>query len=230
MMPNTHNMRIGINIGNALLAQRDRETGALHGIAVDLARALARSLGEPAYLVAFESAGPMADAATSDEWDAAFLAADPSRARDISFTEPYLEIDATYLVPPDSPLKVLDDVDRPGVRIAVSDKSAYDLALKRTITQAEIVRAAGVDASVDLFFAQRLEALAGLRPLLVDVAQKHQGCRVLDARFTAILQAIGTPSGRDTAPLEAFVRDAKTSGLVARLIEQHHVRGVTAAP
>ena len=31
----------------------------------------------------------------------------PSRAQDISFTEPYLEIDATYLVPPGSPLDAL---------------------------------------------------------------------------------------------------------------------------
>lgn len=229
MMPNTHNMRIGINIGNALLARRDRDTGALHGIAVDLARELARSLNEPAYLVAYESAGQMADEAKSDEWDAAFLAADPARAQDISFTAPYLEIEATYLVPVDSPLTSLDAVDRDWVRIAVSDKSAYDLALKRTITQAQLVRAPGVDASVDMFFAEKLEALAGLRPLLVDVAQKHPGCRVLDGRFTSILQAIGTPSGRDVAPLETFVRLAKASGLVTRIIQQNHIRGVTVA-
>src|SRR5207248_5401473 len=148
MVPDTHNMRIGINIGNALLARRDRTTGSLHGIAVDLARELARRVNEPAYLVAYESAGRMADAAKADEWDIAFLAADPSRAQDISFTAPYLEIEATNLVLPASPLTTLDDVDRPGVRIAVSEKSAYDLALRRTITRAEIVRAPGVDASV----------------------------------------------------------------------------------
>ena len=229
MVPDTHNMRIGINIGNALLARRDRSTGALHGIAVDLARELARTLNEPAFLVAYESAGRMADEAKSDAWDAAFLAADPSRAQDIRFTAPYLEIEATYLVAPDSPLTSIDQVDRDWVRIAVSDKSAYDLALKRSITQAQIVRAAGVDASVDMFFADKLEALAGLRPLLVAVAQEHPGCRVLDGHFTSILQAIGTPSGRDVSPLEAFVREAKASGLVARIIEQNHIRGVTPA-
>ena len=222
-------MRIGINIGNALLARRDSATGTLHGIAVDLARELGRRLSVPVSLVAYESAGRMADDAKADAWDVAFLAADAARATDISFTAPYLEIDATYLVPAASACKHVDDVDRAGTRIAVSDKSAYDLALKRTIQHAEIVPAANVDTSVDLFFARRLEALAGLRPLLVDVAQKRQGCRVLDGRFTAILQAIGTPSGRDTAPLEAFVRDAKASGLVERLIEQNHIRGVTAA-
>ena len=229
MMPNTHNMRIGINIGNALLARRDRSTGALHGIAVDLARELARTLNEPAYLVAYESAGRMADEAKSDAWDVAFLAADPSRAQDITFTAPYLEIEATYLVPPDSPLTSLDGVDRDWVRMAVSDKSAYDLALKRSITQAHIVRAPSVDESVALFFAGKLEALAGLRPLLVDVAQKHPGCKVLDGHFTSILQAIGAPSGRDITPLETFVRHAKVSGFIARVIEQNHIRGVTAA-
>jgi len=222
-------LRIGINIGNALLARRDPASGTLHGIAVDLARELARSLDQPAHLVAYDSAGRMADDAKSDAWDAAFLAADAARAHDITFTAPYLEIDATYLVPPSSTLATLEDVDRPDVRLAVSAQSAYDLALKRTITRAQIVRAPNVDASVDLFFAKKLEALAGLKPLLVDVAQKHPGCRVLDGRFTAILQAIGTPTGRDAAPLHAFVSAAKASGLVARLIEQNHVRGVTAA-
>ena len=222
-------MRIGINTGNALLAQRDPATGTLHGIAVDLARALADRVAEPANLVAYDSAARMADDAKRDAWDAAFLAADAARAQDITFTEPYLEIEATYLVPAGSTLASLEDVDRPDVRIAVSDRSAYDLALKRTITRAQLVGAPNVDASVDLFFAKKLEALAGLKPLLVEVAHSHQQCRVLDGRFTAIQQAIGIPAGRDTAAFDAFVRDVKSSGLVARLIDQHHIRGVTAA-
>jgi polar amino acid transport system substrate-binding protein len=171
----------------------------------------------------------MADAAATGAWDAAFLAADPARAQEITFTPPYLEIEATYLVPSGSALTTLGDVDREGVRIAVSDKSAYDLALKRSITRAEIVRAPSVDASVDLFFAEQLEALAGLRPLLAVVAERKGGCRVLDGRFTAILQAIGTPKGYDVAPLEQFVRHAKASGLVSRAINTHHIHGVTAA-
>src|SRR5581483_5724251 len=114
-------MRIGINTGNALLAQRDPATGTLHGIAVDLARALADRVAEPANLVAYDSAARMADDAKRDAWDAAFLAADAARAQDITFTEPYLEIEATYLVPAGSTLASLEDVDRPEIRIAVSD-------------------------------------------------------------------------------------------------------------
>jgi polar amino acid transport system substrate-binding protein len=223
-------VRVGINLGNALLAGRAPATGALHGIAVDLACELGERLGASIDLVPFQTAAQMADAATADAWDVAFLAADPARAGDISFTAPYLEIEATYLVPPGSAIGAIEAVDRPGVRIAVADKSAYDLALRRSVTRAAIVPADGVNASVHLFFAERLEVLAGLRPLLVNVAAAHAGCRVLDGRFTAVLQAIGTPKGREVAGLEAFVQYARTSGLVSRLIDKHQVEGVTAVP
>ena len=221
-------LRVGINFGNALLASRDA-AGAPGGIAVDLARELGRRLGVPIELVEYEAAGTMADDAKAGAWDVAFLAADPGRASDITFTAPYLEIEATYYVPAGSALRTVADVDREGVRIAVSDKSAYDLFLTRTVRCAELVRAPGVDASVTLFFAERLDALAGLRPLLVTIAHHHPGSRVLDGRFTAVQQAIGTPAGRDATYLHEFVAAVKASGFVAATIEKHGMRGLVAA-
>jgi len=190
-------------------------------MAVDLAHELGRHLGTGVELVTYESAGLMADDAATGAWDAAFLAADPARAADITFTRPYLEIEATYLVAEASPLTAAADVDRPGIRIAVSDNSAYDLALRRSITRAELVY---------LFFAQRLDALAGLRPLLIEVAGSRSGYRVLDGRFTSIQQAIGARRGTDVAPLGAFIEHARRTGLVATLIDRHRVGGVTIAP
>jgi len=221
-------LRVGINLGNALLAGRDPASGEPRGLAVDLARELGRRLHADIELVTFESAGQMAAAAGT--WDAAFLAADPAREGEIRFTAPYLEIDATYLVAAASPLTHLADVDREGIRIAVSDKSAYDLALRRSINHAELVRAASVDDSVELFFRDHLDALAGLRPLLLDVTRAHPGCRVLEGRFTAVRQAMGAPKGHDIAPLEEFVREAKASGLIAHLIDKHRLDGVTRLP
>lgn len=210
-----------------MLAGRDPASGECRGIAVDLARELGRHLGVEVELVTYDSAGRMADAAATAEWDVAFLAADPARAAKIAFTRPYLEIEATYLVAAGSPFARQEDVDRPGVRVAVSDKSAYDLALRRSMTRAELVRAPSVEASVDLFFAQRLDALAGLRPLLVRVADDHPGYHVLDGSYTSIQQAVGAARGTDVAPLEAFVAHARRGGLIASLIARHQVRGVT---
>ncbi len=224
-------LRVGINFGNALLATKDSK-GTPGGIAVDLARELAQRVGVPLEIVSYDSAGRMADGAKAGAWDAAFLGADPDRANEIAFTAPYLEVDTTYLVPAGSPLRTIADVDREGVRIAVSDKSAYDLFLTRSLKRAQLVRVPGVSASVDLFFAQKLDALAGLKPILVEAAGKAPGARVLEGRFTVVQQAVGTPKHRDAAAryLREFIEDIKASGLAARAIDNNGVRGVSIAP
>jgi polar amino acid transport system substrate-binding protein len=227
----TGKLRVGINFGNALLTSKS-STGAPGGIAVDLARELAARTGIPLEIVSYEAAGRMADGAKAGAWDVAFLATDPDRAQEIAFTPPYVEIDTTYLVPAGSTLRTLTDVDQPGIRIAVSEKSAYDLFLTRSLKRAQLVRVPGVNESVDLFFEKKLEALSGLKPLLVDVAAKHPGARVLDGRFTVVQQAIGTPAGRNNAVayLRDFVEDVKARGFVAKSIEKNGIRGISVAP
>lgn len=227
----TGRLRVGINFGNALLAGKDAN-GAPGGVAVELAQELARRAGVPMDIVGYESAGRMAGAVTTGAWDVAFLAADPDRAGEIAFSAPYLEIDTTYLVPAGSPLRTLQDVDRGGVRIAVSERSAYDLFLTRELKRAQLVRAPSPNASIDLFFERRLDALAALRPVLVDVAAQRPGSRVLGGRFTVVTQAVGAPKGRPAAAqfLREFVEDAKAYGLVAKAIAASGVLGVSVAP
>jgi polar amino acid transport system substrate-binding protein len=223
-------LRVGINFGNALLTGRD-ERGAPRGIALDLARELARRLNVPIEIVSYESAGRMANGAKAGAWDVAFLATDPGRAAEIEFTEPYLEVDTTYLVWIDSPLHTIDDVDRENVRISVTDKSAYDLYLSRNLKHAQLVRTPVPEASIDLFFTEKLDALAGLRPLLIQIADLHPNTKILDGRFTVVQQAVGTPKGRDdyAQHLREFVQDIKLSGFVAKTIERNGVRGVSVA-
>jgi polar amino acid transport system substrate-binding protein len=118
------------------------------------------------------------------------------------------------------------------VRIAVSEKSAYDLYLTRTLKKAQLVRVAGIAQSYEAFAGQKLEALGGLKPQLVSDAEKLPGSRVLDGQISAVQQSVGTPKARAQAAeyLRRFVRDIKAEGLVARIIQKHGVRGVTVAP
>lgn len=224
-------LRVGVNHGNFLLVRKDEASGETHGIVVDLARELARRLGAAIELIHYAGPGQLADAARTGAWDVGFLAAEPQRAEEISFTDAYLEIPATYLVPAGSPIRTLADVDRNGVRIAVSAKSAYDLYLSRTLKHASLVRAPGIPASYERFVAERLEVLAGLTARLLADAGTLPGSRILEGRFMAVQQAIGTPRGRDAgaAYLRGFAADIKSSGLVARTIERHGVRGVSVA-
>ena len=224
----TGKLRVGINYGNFLLVNKDRASG----IAVDLGREIGRRLGVPVELVTYETAGKLADGVKTGAWDVAFLGAEPQRANEIAFTAAYLEIPATYLVPAGSRIRAIEEVDREGVRIAVAQKSAYDLFLSRNLKHAQLLRAEGIQGSYDLFIAQKLEVLSGLKPRLVTDAEKLPGSRVLDGQFTAVQQAIGTPKSREAGAkyLREFAEDAKASGLVAEAIARHGVRGVSVAP
>lgn len=210
-------IKAAINLGNSVLAQRDQATGALGGVSVDIATELGRRLQVPVELVPFESAGSVAGAASMGAWTIAFLAIDPARAVDIDYTTPYVVIEATYVVPADSELRTIAEVDRQGVRIAVSNNSAYDLYLKRHIRHATLVRAASPAESLAMFLQDRLEAAAGVRQPLERFATEHPGLRVLEGRFTGIEQAMCVPKGRGAGVdcLQRFLDDVKTSGFVA---------------
>jgi polar amino acid transport system substrate-binding protein len=226
----TGKLRVGINLSNFLLT-RTEPSGEHAGVAVDLGRELARRLGVPAVILPFESPGKLADAAKSNVWDVGFLGAEPQRANEIDFTAAYVEIEATYLVQPNSAIRTIDEVDRDGVRIAISGKSAYDLYLTRNLKHAQLVRETGADNVFKRFVADKLDAIAGLKPRLITDQQNLPGSRILDGRFTAVQQAIGTPKGRPEGAgyLREFAEDVKKSGLVAQLIEKNNVRGLTVA-
>jgi len=228
----TGKLRVGINFQNFLLVNKNPASGEYGGIAVDLGRELGRRLGVPVELVPFSTAGRLADAVKAGAWDVAFLANEPVRASEIAFSAAYLEIEAGYLVPAGSPIRSIADVDRDGVRVAVNQKSAYDLFLTRSLQSAKLVRAPTIDASYDLFVKDKLDALAGLKPRLVMDAEKLPGSRVLEGRFLAVQQSIGTPQGRPSGAkyLREYAEDVKASGFVARAIEKHAVRGVSVAP
>jgi polar amino acid transport system substrate-binding protein len=228
----TGTLRVALNMSNTLLTATDPASGEPCGLAADLGRELGQRLGVPVALLPYPNPGVLADVASTGVWDVGFIGAEPQRAQEIDFTAAYVEIEATYLVPPDSPLRAIAEVDRPGVRIAVPERSAYELYLTRSLQHAELVRIQGADNAFKRFVADHLDALAGLRPRLVTDHDALPGSRLLDGNFTAVQQAAGTPKGRPIGAqyLCAFIEDIKSTGLVARTIARHNVRGLTVAP
>ncbi|MGZ5174635.1 MAG: ABC transporter substrate-binding protein [Burkholderiales bacterium] len=228
----TGKLRVGLNMSNFLLTRTDSATGEPAGVAVDLGRELARRLGLTIELVPYPNPGALADAAKSGVWDVGFLGAEPQRANEIDFTAAYVEIEATYLVPPGSSLRSIDDVDRDGIRVAVPTKSAYELYLTLSLKHAKLVHEKGADNAFKRFLDDKLDALAGLKPRLVTDRDNLPGSRILDGRFTAVQQAVGTPKGRNNGAryLREFVEEIKAAGVVARAIESNGVRGLTVAP
>ena len=225
-------LRAGINLGNPVISQPDPGGGDPNGVGPALARELAHRLGVPLKFLKYDTAGKVADAVKEGAWDVAFLAIDPARAVDIDFTDAYVHIEGTYLVRSDSPIRTPVDADREGVRIAVGHKTAYDLFLTREIKRAELVRAGSSKAAIEQFFAERLDAVAGVRQPLDAVARDKPGVRVLDESFMVIRQASGVPRGRAAAAryMTGFIEECKASGFVAEALRKSGVTDVAVAP
>jgi polar amino acid transport system substrate-binding protein len=230
-MAPTGTLRVALNMINFLLISGKNSEGVPVGVAPDLARTIAERIGVPLQLIQYGSPGELADDADKNVWDIGLIGAEPVRAQKIDFSTAYVEIEATYLVPPDSSLKHASEVDRPGNRIAVSARSAYDLWLTRNIQHAQLLHAEGFEATFALFVEQKLEAMAALKPGLLGDAARLPGSRILEGNFTTVQQSIGVPKGRLAAAtyLQVFVNEIKR-GLVAQLIAKHNVKGLSVAP
>src|SRR6185295_1424777 len=131
----------------------------------------------------------------------------------------------SYLVRDESPIRSNEEVDRPGIRLAVGLKSVYDLFLSRTLKNVKIERAPTSPAVVDYFLANRLDVAAGVRQQLEMDAKRLPGLRLLPGRFMVINQAMGMAPGREAGAkyLRAFVEEMKASGFVAGALKRHAV-------
>jgi polar amino acid transport system substrate-binding protein len=209
-------LRAAINFGNTVLSRRGATLAESGGVSVAIARELARRLDVPLELVPFDGAGAVVAVAKNDVFDVAFMAIDPLRAKDVGFTAPYVLIEGGYLVRNESPLKSIEGVDRPGIRMTVGHGSAYDLFLSRTLKHAEITRETTSADALDVFMRGGFDVAAGVKASLADYAATHTGVRLLDGRFMVIEQAMVTIHGPNAVrAISALIEELKSSGFVA---------------
>lgn len=233
LAPSGH-LRAAINFGNPVLARRDPQSGDPRGVSIELARELGRRLGVPVDFVLFNGAGQVFDALRDDRWDVAFLAIDPVRADQITFSAPYVLIEGTYLVPQASAFHTVDEVDRDGTRITVAANSAYDLYLTRALKHAQLVRFPSGQAAdaMDAVRKGASDAAAGVKQPLVTYAQQHPEVRVIPGRFMMIEQAVGIPKAHEAgaAYVRTFVEEMKASGFVAKALAASGQTDASVAP
>lgn len=230
----TGTLRVGINLGNPVLAGLDAATQKPKGVTIDIANEIGKRSGIPVELVPFQTAGSTVDAIKTGNIDMIFVAIDPVRGADVSYTPPYIQIEGAYMVKANSPLKTNEEVDRPGVEIVVGKGSAYDLYLTREIKNAALLRAASSQAVIDDFMAGKGNVAAGVKQQLESDAKRYQDLRMLPGRFMVINQAIGIPKARPdyektTAYLSKIITDLKSSGFVAEAMKRHNIQGAKVA-
>jgi len=230
----TGTLRVGINLGNPVLAGLDATSQKPKGVSIDIANEIGKRSGIPVELIPFKSAGATVDAIKTGNIDLIFVAIDPVRGADVSYTPPYIQIEGAYMVKGDSALKTNEEVDRSGVEIVVGKGSAYDLYLTREIKNAALIRAASSQAVIDDFMAGKGNVAAGVKQQLESDAKRYNGLRMIPGRFMVINQAIGIPKARTdyektTAYLNAIITDLKSSGFVAESMKRHGIEGAKVA-
>ena len=227
-------LRVGINLGNPVLASEDAATKKLSGISVDIADEIGKRINLPIQLIPFKSASATVDGIKNGELDMVFVAIDPVRGADISYTPAYIQIEGAYMVKASSPLKNNVEVDVAGTEIVVGKGSAYDLYLTREIKNATLLRAASSQAVIDDFMSGKGNVAAGVKQQLESDAKRYEGLRMLPGRFMVINQSIGIPKARPdfektTAYLSEVITQLKQSGFVANSMQRHHIQGAKVA-
>ena len=220
-------LRAAINMSNFLLVTDKTKEGAPIGVSPDMAKELANKLDLQLKLIPYDTPGEIADDAENDNWDICNIGAEPQRAEKINFSAAYAEIQATYLIPPNSKLQNISEVDIAGNKIAVASRTAYGLWLERNIHNAELIQVEGVGNSFDVFSNENLDALAGLRPALIDDVKKIPGAKILEGQFMAVQQAIGTSNKniKSSIYIAKFVEEMKKNVFIQKLIGKHNVNG-----
>ena len=230
----TATLRVGINLGNPILANEEPNTKRLYGVTIDIANEIAKRISLPVQLTPFKTAGATVDAVKTGEIDLVFVAIDPVRGADISYTPAYIQIEGAYMVKADSTINNNEEVDAAGNEIVVGKGSAYDLYLSREIKNAALLRAASSQAVVDDFMSGQGNVAAGVKQQLESDAKRYEGLRMLPGRFMVINQAIGIPKARThyedtTAYLSNVINELKQSGFIADAMKRHNIQGAKVA-
>jgi polar amino acid transport system substrate-binding protein len=228
----TGTLRVGLQLGSPHNVIQDSVTGEMKGVGYDLGKELARRLGVPFEPVLYPSVGALLDGGKSGAWDVAFVGFSPARAMEWDFTALHLEIEFGYLVPSGSSIATMADVDRPGIRVAVQEKSQPDIFISRTLRDAVVVRASSLDGTLEMLKTGRADVIFSIEPSLFEASNKLPGSRVLDGRPGVDPHAMVIPKGRDAGVAYArqYIVSAKSEGVVKAAIERAGIRGAVVAP
>jgi polar amino acid transport system substrate-binding protein len=224
----TGKLRAALIASNPVLVTR-RSDGALAGVSVTVAQALAAYLAVPVDLKPYDNPAQYNESLATDDWDIGFAARDPSRAEYLAFSATFMEVDNGYVARSGAAPSSADEVDRPGVRIAVAQGSAPHAVLRRTIKNAELVEVpGGFEAARETLASGRADVYGENLHLAHRIADALPGFRVLPGRFNVVQMAIGVRKRAESAlpAVDEFVKLIRSDDTIQKAINAAGLRGV----
>jgi len=207
---------------------REPVSGELRGWSVDLVHALSARLGIAAATIEYPGPNLLIGGLMAGECDAGFLPNSPDWSTAVDFSDPFLQMDFTFLAAAGCLIRRAGAADRPGVRIAVVRYHASTLALMPKLRHATPVEVNTLDNAVDLLRRKDADLFASTRPQLIQDSTRLPGSTVLKGRYGFIFMTVAVRKGEFAllTYLNGFLRAAKAAGLVQRAVEKAGWRGV----
>jgi polar amino acid transport system substrate-binding protein len=224
-------LRVGAFPGSPLSMARDRETGEMHGLCIDLGKELARRLDVAFEQVGYQRIAEVIEAMKARDVDFTVSNATPARAADVSFSQTLISLELGYLVPAASPIATISDVDKPALRVGVTQGSTSQGTIPKLLPNAIVVPAENAKRAIDMFERGGLDLFATNKPTLFEMSDRMPSARVLDGRWGVEHIAIAIPKGREAAMeyVRRFVEEAQATGLLSQAAERAGLRGVAKA-
>jgi polar amino acid transport system substrate-binding protein len=143
-----------------------------------------------------------------------------------------VNIDANFLFREEDNFKNNNDIDQSGIKIAVFERSAYDLWLTENFKKAELIRVNSIEESHNLFKENKVNILAGLKPKLIDEMKKNNNYEMIQSPFTYIKQSIGIKKGNPKVLdfINKFISNKIKEGYIKSLLQQHNVQDKLSIP
>ena len=225
-------LRVGVNMSNFLLVNSKDKLGVIDGVSPGIGKKLAKELNISFEIVQFANPGLLADAVDNNEWDIGNIASEKERGKTIDFSDPYVNIDANFLFREEDNFKNNNDIDQSGIKIAVFERSAYDLWLTENFKKAELIRVNSIEESHNLFKENKVNILAGLKPKLIDEMKRNNNYEMIQSPFTYIKQSIGIKKGNPEVLdfINKFISNIIKEGYIKSLLKQHNVQDKLSIP
>ena len=225
-------LRVGINMSNFLLVNKDSAFSKPEGLSPDIGALLAKELDLKCQYIAFKNPGELIDAIEQDKWDVGNFAFEKKRAEIIDFSNPYINIDANFIMKKDISILNNKEVDSKELKIAVVNRSAYDLWLSSNFNNAKIIRSKTIIDSHKLFHNGEANILAGLKPKLIEELKMNENLKIIDKPFTFIKQSIGIKKGNKEVVkfLNDFILKLISNGTIELLLKKNKLEKKLSIP
>lgn len=219
--------------GNPAQAVVDRTTGAIRGVSADLARELARRLGVPVEIKPAANPQAVIDAVAGAAADIGFVAFAPSRTGTVEFSQTYMHVQQSFLVPEASPIRAIADIDRAGQTVAGSRNDSITLYMKQKFRAAQVAEIDPAPAEIGrLLAAREIDAFGANRQRLTTLMKEIPGLRLLPGSLFGVPQTIVVGKGKAEAlaAVNRFLDEMRATGFIARAIEASGIVGIEPAP